>query len=36
VSIALAELGVDILRLHDVRGVRDALVAWDTVRPGAL
>lgn len=34
VSIALAEQGVDILRIHDVRGVRDALVAWDTVRGG--
>ncbi len=32
VSIALAELGVDILRIHDVRSVRDALVAWDTIR----
>jgi dihydropteroate synthase len=33
VSIALAELGTDILRIHDVRSVRDALVAWDTIRP---
>ena len=32
VSIALAQLGVDILRIHDVRSVRDALVAWDTIR----
>ncbi len=32
VAIALAELGVDVLRIHDVRGVRDALVAWDAVR----
>ncbi len=32
VSIALAEQGVDILRIHDVRSVRDALVAWDIVR----
>ncbi len=32
VSIALAELGVDVLRIHDVRSVRDALVAWDTIR----
>jgi dihydropteroate synthase len=31
VSIALAQLGVDILRIHDVRSVRDALVAWDTI-----
>lgn len=35
VSIALAELGVDILRIHDVRSVRDALVAWDTIRSEA-
>ena len=34
VSLALAEQGVDILRIHDVRSVRDALVAWDTVRYG--
>ena len=32
VSIALAEQEVDILRIHDVRSVRDAIVAWDTVR----
>ena len=32
VSIALAEQGVDILRIHDVRSVRDAIVAWETVR----
>jgi dihydropteroate synthase len=32
VSIALAEQGVDILRIHDVRSVRDAIVAWDAVR----
>ena len=32
VSIALAEQGVDILRIHDVRSVRDAIIAWDTVR----
>ena len=36
VSIALAELGVDVLRIHDVRSVRDALVAWDTIRTGLL
>ncbi len=35
VSLALAERGVDILRIHDVRSVRDALVAWDTVRIAA-
>jgi len=32
VAIALAELGTDILRIHDVRAVHDALVAWDTIR----
>lgn len=31
VSIALAQLGVDILRIHDVRSVHDALIAWDTI-----
>lgn len=33
VSIALAQRGVDILRIHDVRLVRDALTAWLTIRP---
>ena len=28
VSIALAAAGVDILRIHDVQPVRDALCAW--------
>lgn len=28
VSIALAQRGADILRIHDVRAVRDALLAW--------
>ena len=32
VSIALAGLGADWLRVHDVAAVRDALLAWDTVR----
>lgn len=31
-SIALAEQGVELLRVHDVAAVRDALVAWRTVR----
>jgi len=35
VSMALAEQGVDILRVHDVRTVRDAIVAWNTVRTRA-
>ncbi len=34
VSIALASLGVDYLRVHDVLAVRDALVAWKTVAGG--
>jgi dihydropteroate synthase len=32
VSIALAEQGVDILRVHDVAATRDGLLAWRTVR----
>lgn len=32
VSIALAEQGVDLLRIHDVAAARDALLAWKTVR----
>jgi len=31
VSVALAALGVDYLRVHDVQAVRDALLAWKTV-----
>lgn len=31
VSIALAQNGADILRIHDVRACRDALVAWKAV-----
>lgn len=31
VAIALAMQSVDILRVHDVRAVRDALLAWQTV-----
>lgn len=31
VAIALAQQGVEILRVHDVRAVRDALVAWHAV-----
>lgn len=31
VSIALAQRGVDVLRVHDVRAVSDALTAWKTV-----
>lgn len=35
VSIALAELGADILRVHDVRATRDALVAHATILAGS-
>ena len=31
VSVALAQLGADWLRVHDVRAVRDALAAWAAV-----
>lgn len=31
VSIALAQRGVDVLRVHDVRAVADAMLAWQTV-----
>ncbi|MFZ9090260.1 MAG: dihydropteroate synthase [Planctomycetaceae bacterium] len=34
VAVALAEAGVDVLRIHDVQAVRDSLVAWNTVRQG--
>ena len=34
VAIALAEQQVDVIRVHDVRAVRDALVAWRAVRTG--
>jgi dihydropteroate synthase len=34
VSVALAQQGVDILRVHDVRSVRDALMAWQAVTKG--
>ena len=32
VAIAAAEQGADMLRVHDVRSTRDALVAWHTCR----
>lgn len=32
VAVALAEMGTDVLRIHDVRAVHDALVAWDAIR----
>lgn len=36
VALALAEQNVDLIRIHDVGSVRDALVAWSTVRSGQL
>lgn len=36
VSVALAEQHVDMLRVHDVAAVRDALVAWNTIRTSLL
>lgn len=33
VSVALAERGVDVLRVHDVAAVRDTLIAWQAIRP---
>lgn len=32
VSLALAAKNVDLIRVHDVRAVRDALVAWNAVK----
>jgi dihydropteroate synthase len=32
VSVALAMQHADILRVHDVRAIRDALTAWDIIR----
>lgn len=31
VAIAVAEQGADLLRVHDVRATRDALLAWHTI-----
>ncbi|WP_437192271.1 dihydropteroate synthase [Planctomicrobium sp. SH527] len=36
VSVTLAEQHVDMLRVHDVAAVRDALVAWNTIRTSNL
>lgn len=33
ISIGLAGQGTDVLRVHDVRTVRDALVAWQALQP---
>lgn len=34
VSIAVASLGADIVRVHDVRETRDALLAWQAITRG--
>lgn len=34
VSLAVAALGADIIRIHDVRETRDALLAWHTILHG--
>ena len=34
ISIAVAQQGADIIRVHDVRSTRDALIAWHTVTRG--
>lgn len=36
VSIALAEQGVDLLRVHDVGANRDAILAWHATRPNPI
>jgi dihydropteroate synthase len=34
VAIAVAQQGADLIRVHDVRAVKDALVAWQAVAAG--
>lgn len=34
VALAIAELGADIIRVHDVKETRDALLAWHAIRSG--
>jgi dihydropteroate synthase len=36
VALALAAQGVDLIRVHDVAPLRDALVAWHAVRTGEI
>ncbi|MBL8814996.1 MAG: dihydropteroate synthase [Planctomyces sp.] len=36
VSIAMAERGADLLRIHDVQAVRDTLIAWQTLSPSKI
>lgn len=34
VALAVAELGADIIRVHDVKETRDALLGWHVIRSG--
>jgi dihydropteroate synthase len=36
VALAMAAQGVDVIRVHDVAAIRDALVAWHSVTTGQL
>lgn len=36
VALAMASQGVDLIRVHDVAAIRDALVAWHAVTTGQL
>lgn len=36
ISIALAQQGVDVLRIHDVGATRDAIAAWKAILPAAM
>jgi dihydropteroate synthase len=36
VAIAVAEQGADLVRVHDVRAVKDALLVWHAVRTASL
>jgi dihydropteroate synthase len=36
VALAMAAQGVDLIRVHDVAAIRDALVAWHSVTTGQL
>lgn len=36
VALAMASQGVDLIRVHDVAAIRDALVAWHSVTTGQL
>ena len=36
VALALAAQGVDLIRVHDVAALRDAMVAWRSVMTGQI